>query len=46
VLWAAIAATAVRFYRIKPVAGLLLVPYLAWSTFASVLNVTVWRMNR
>lgn len=46
VLWTAIAATAVRFYRIKPAAGLLLVPYLAWSTFASVLNATVWRMNR
>jgi translocator protein len=46
VLWAAIAATAVRFYRIKPAAGLLLMPYLAWSTFASALNVTVWRMNR
>ncbi len=45
-LWAAIAATVVRFYRIKPAAGLLLTPYLAWSTFASVLNVTVWRMNR
>jgi len=46
VLWALIAATLVRFYRIKPEAGLLLVPYLLWSTFAAVLNATIWRMNR
>ena len=45
-LWTAIAFTVARFYRLKPVAGWLLVPYLAWSTFAAVLNGTVWRLNR
>jgi translocator protein len=45
-LWTAIALTAARFYRLKPAAGWLLVPYLAWSTFAAVLNGTVWRLNR
>jgi tryptophan-rich sensory protein len=46
VLWAAILATIARFYRIRPAAGLLLVPYQLWTTFAGVLNATVWRLNR
>lgn len=46
VLWALIGATLVRFYQIKRVAGLLLVPYLLWSTFAMVLNANIWQMNR
>jgi tryptophan-rich sensory protein len=46
VLWVAIAATAVTFGRLAPSAGLLLVPYLAWVTFAAALNVAVWRRNR
>lgn len=46
VLWGAILATIARFYRVLPAAGLLLVPYHLWTTFASVLNVTIWRLNR
>ncbi len=46
VLWSLIVATTARFYQIKPVAGLLFVPYLLWASFASILNITVWRMNR
>ena len=45
-LWTLIAITLVRFFRVKPAAGWLLVPYLAWSTFATVLNATIWRLNR
>jgi translocator protein len=45
-LWTLIAITAVRFFRLKPAAGWLLVPYLAWSTFAAVLNGAIWRLNR
>lgn len=45
VLWLAIAATMVIFWRRSLVAGLLLVPYLAWVSFASVLNFVVWRLN-
>lgn len=45
-LWLAIAATAVAFGRIAPAAGALLVPYLAWVTFAAALNFAVWRRNR
>jgi translocator protein len=46
VLWSLIAATLVRFHRIKKLAGMLLIPYLLWGTFASVLNLKLWRLNR
>ena len=45
VLGVLIAFTIVAFGRIKPIAGLLLVPYLAWVSFASVLNWWLWRAN-
>lgn len=44
-LWALIAATLVAFWRIRPLAGLLLLPYLAWVSFAAVLNFTLWQLN-
>lgn len=45
VLWALIVAMLIGFWRIKPLAGALLLPYLAWVSFASVLNYTVWQLN-
>ena len=45
VLWVLIVVTLVLFYRIRPLAGLLLVPYLAWVSFASVLNFSIWQLN-
>ena len=45
VLWLAILATTVAFFRYSKIASALLVPYLAWVSFASVLNFTIWRMN-
>ena len=44
-LWVLIVATSVRFWRLRPVAGALLLPYLAWVSFASVLSLTMWRLN-
>jgi len=44
-LWLAIVATLVLFWRVSPAAGWLFVPYLAWVSFAAVLNFTLWRMN-
>ena len=44
-LWLAIVATLVSFRRVSPAAGWLLAPYLAWVSFAAVLNFTLWRMN-
>jgi tryptophan-rich sensory protein len=45
VLWAFIVATTIAFWRANPIAGELFIPYLAWVSFASVLNGTVWRLN-
>ena len=44
-LWLALLATTVVFWRVRLVAGLLLVPYLAWVSFASALNFALWRLN-
>jgi len=45
VLWASIVATIVAFGRASRLASLLLLPYLAWVTFAAVLNLEIWRLN-
>ena len=45
-LWLAILATLVAFWSVRPLAALLLVPYLAWVTFAAALNGALWRLNR
>ena len=42
----AIAATAWAFHRVSAPAGWLLVPYLLWVSFATVLTITLWGMNR
>lgn len=44
-LWLLIMATAIMFWRRNRVAGALLIPYLAWVTFASVLTWSVWKSN-
>ena len=41
----AIALTLGLFFRVSKWAGLLLVPYLAWVTFAAALNFSIWRLN-
>jgi tryptophan-rich sensory protein len=45
-LWVAIAATIAAFAQLHVVAACLLVPYLAWVTFAGALNFSIWRLNR
>lgn len=44
-LWLLLAATVVGFWRVRPLAGALLLPYLAWVSFASALNFAVWQLN-
>lgn len=44
-LWLSIVATIMLFVPISFGAALLLVPYLAWVTFATALNFAVWRLN-
>ena len=44
-LWLAIAVTAVLFWRKDRIAGLLMLPYLAWVSFAFALNFAIWQLN-
>ncbi|NEX44700.1 tryptophan-rich sensory protein TspO [Pseudotabrizicola algicola] len=44
-LWLAVAATLVAFWRIDPVAGMLFAPYLLWVSIAGALNASVLRRN-
>ncbi|MPZ44260.1 MAG: tryptophan-rich sensory protein [Betaproteobacteria bacterium] len=45
VLAALIVVTIAAFWRIRPLAGALLLPYLAWVVYAAVLNYRVWQLN-
>lgn len=45
-LWLALLATLLAFGHARPLAAWLLVPYLAWVTFAAALNAALWRLNR
>ena len=45
VLWLLIAATTFAFWRLSRVAAVMMLPYLAWVSFAAALNYAVWRLN-
>jgi translocator protein len=45
-LWVLIVGTMFTFWRVKPLAGLILIPYLIWVSFAAVLNGFIWYANR
>lgn len=45
ILWIAILYSIIYFYKINRLAGYLLVPYILWVSFASILNFLVWRLN-
>jgi len=44
-LWFLIAATIGLFWRVSRLAAVLLLPYLAWVSFASTLTLSIWRQN-
>ncbi len=44
-LWVAILATVIAFGRVQKWAMTLLLPYLAWVSFATALNFAIWRLN-
>ncbi len=45
ILWVAIAFTIQNFLKISRTAGLLLVPYILWVSFAAILNFLIWNLN-
>ncbi len=45
ILWVLILITVLRFYRINRAAGYLMLPYLAWVTFAGYLNLAICMLN-
>jgi benzodiazapine receptor len=45
-LWLAIAAMILAFWQVDHIASVLLLPYLAWVSFAAVLNWEIHRLNR
>lgn len=45
-LWGAILLTLLSFWKISTLAGVLLLPYWLWVTFATALNFAIWEMNR
>lgn len=46
ILWVLIVMVIIRFWKINKWAGVLLLPYLAWVSFASILNYYLWLLNR
>jgi benzodiazapine receptor len=44
-LWIAILLTIIKFFRLSVAAGSLLLPYILWVSFASVLNISIWVLN-
>ncbi len=44
-LWLAIVATTIAFFKISKPAGYLLLPYIAWVSFAGYLNYIIWTLN-
>ncbi|HLP49605.1 MAG TPA: TspO/MBR family protein [Chitinophagales bacterium] len=45
-LWLAIIWMIAKFWKVRPVAAYLQIPYLLWVTFASVLNAAIWWLNK
>jgi len=45
ILWFFILVMVLKFMRISKAAGLLLIPYIIWVTFAAIINFLIWRLN-
>jgi tryptophan-rich sensory protein len=45
-LWSTIVLMLTRFYKLKPLAAYLNIPYLMWVTFATMLNAAYFFLNR
>jgi len=45
-MWLSILLMIIYFIKVNPVAGYLQIPYLCWVSFASVLNYSIWQLNK
>lgn len=45
ILWVFILLTIFAFGKINPAAAWLLVPYISWVSFATILTYTIWKLN-
>jgi tryptophan-rich sensory protein len=45
ILWVFIVLCVINFYPVSKIAAWLLIPYLLWVSFASVLNFKLWMLN-
>jgi tryptophan-rich sensory protein len=44
-LWVFILLSIIKFYHVSRKASYILIPYLLWVSYASVLNFSIWRLN-
>lgn len=45
-LWLALILTIYQFFKISKLSGWLLIPYLLWTSYAAILNATIWNLNK
>jgi len=45
VIWIAILLTIISFLNVSLLAGLMLIPYILWSSFAAILNYSILKLN-
>lgn len=45
-LWSAVTLTTYYFYKKSKIAGMLMIPYIGWVTFALGLNYSIWQLNK
>jgi len=45
IMWIAILLTILAFLKISTVAAVLLIPYILWVSFATILNFSLWILN-
>lgn len=45
-LWTLILITLILFWKLNTLSGVLLLPYIAWVSFATVLNYNIWQLNK
>ncbi len=46
ILWGIILVLAFKFYKVNKIAAYLLIPYQLWVSFATILNLSIWLLNR